>query len=71
MGLAILKISIHIVLAVPLTFSFLVTAHHHSPSAPSTKTIIAHRGASAYAPENTLPAFRLAFDMGADFIEYV
>ncbi|MCA1626229.1 MAG: hypothetical protein LC778_21035 [Acidobacteria bacterium] len=70
MGLAILKRSLHIALAVPLTFSFLVTAHHHSPSAPPTKTIIAHRGASAYAPENTLPAFRLAFDMGADFIEY-
>ncbi|MGZ8096883.1 MAG: glycerophosphodiester phosphodiesterase, partial [Methylosarcina sp.] len=26
--------------------------------------IIAHRGASAYAPENTLAAFQLAVDMG-------
>ncbi|MCI0478169.1 MAG: glycerophosphodiester phosphodiesterase [Anaerolineales bacterium] len=31
--------------------------------------VIAHRGASAYAPENTLAAFNLAFEMGADGIE--
>lgn len=31
--------------------------------------IWAHRGASAYAPENTLPAFALAQDLGADGIE--
>lgn len=29
----------------------------------------AHRGASGYAPENTLPAFQLAVDMKADGIE--
>jgi glycerophosphoryl diester phosphodiesterase len=33
------------------------------------KTLIAHRGASAYAPENTLPAYRLAIGQGADYIE--
>lgn len=31
--------------------------------------IWAHRGASEYAPENTLPAFRLAEEQGADGIE--
>jgi glycerophosphoryl diester phosphodiesterase len=31
--------------------------------------IIAHRGASGIAPENTLPAFRLAVEQGADAIE--
>ena len=31
--------------------------------------IIAHRGASAYAPENTMEAFQLAASMGADGIE--
>ena len=31
--------------------------------------IIAHRGASADAPENTLPAFELAWEQGADGIE--
>lgn len=31
--------------------------------------IFAHRGASGYAPENTLEAFRLAMNQGADGIE--
>lgn len=31
--------------------------------------VIAHRGASAYAPENTLAAFQLAVEQGADGIE--
>jgi glycerophosphoryl diester phosphodiesterase len=31
--------------------------------------ILAHRGASAYAPENTMAAFGLALDMGAHGIE--
>ncbi|WP_159067740.1 glycerophosphodiester phosphodiesterase [Paenibacillus ihuae] len=30
---------------------------------------IAHRGASGYAPENTIPAFELAVEMKADIIE--
>lgn len=30
---------------------------------------LAHRGASQYAPENTLAAFRLAAEMGADGVE--
>jgi glycerophosphoryl diester phosphodiesterase len=30
---------------------------------------IAHRGASAYAPENTMAAFELAVEMGADTLE--
>jgi glycerophosphoryl diester phosphodiesterase len=31
--------------------------------------IIAHRGASGHRPEHTLEAYRLAVDMGADYIE--
>lgn len=31
--------------------------------------IIAHRGASAYHPENTMSAFRAAYEMGAEMIE--
>ena len=31
--------------------------------------VIAHRGASSYAPENTVPAFDLAIQMGADGLE--
>lgn len=31
--------------------------------------IIAHRGASAYEPENTIPSFELAEDLNADYVE--
>ena len=31
--------------------------------------LVAHRGASADAPENTIPAFQLAWEQGADAIE--
>ncbi|MCS7059702.1 MAG: glycerophosphodiester phosphodiesterase family protein [Anaerolineae bacterium] len=36
----------------------------------STVWVIGHRGASAHAPENTLAAFRLAREQGADGIEF-
>lgn len=39
-----------------------------SPTAPNPM-VIAHRGSSAQAPENTLPAFQLAWEQGADAIE--
>jgi glycerophosphoryl diester phosphodiesterase len=39
------------------------------PEAPVPPFIIAHRGASADAPENTLAAFELALEQGADGIE--
>ena len=35
----------------------------------SSPLVIAHRGASAYQPENTLPAYELAVEQGADMIE--
>jgi glycerophosphoryl diester phosphodiesterase len=36
---------------------------------PPRKLNVAHRGASAYAPEHTLAAYRLALEQGADFVE--
>lgn len=33
------------------------------------KTLVAHRGSSAYAPEHTLEAYRLALQQGADYVE--
>ena len=36
----------------------------------SRPLIIAHRGASAFAPENTMAAFRLAIEQGAHGIEF-
>jgi glycerophosphoryl diester phosphodiesterase len=35
----------------------------------SRKTLVAHRGASAYAPEHTLAAYKLALEQGADYVE--
>lgn len=36
---------------------------------PARRVNVAHRGASAYAPEHTLVAYRLALAQGADFVE--
>ena len=36
----------------------------------STPTVIAHRGFSAIAPENTLPAMQFAVDSGAEMVEF-
>lgn len=33
------------------------------------KVCVAHRGASAYAPEHTLAAYAMALEMGADYVE--
>ena len=38
------------------------------PRRPSP-LVIAHRGVSAHAPENTLAAFQMAIDVGADGVE--
>ena len=32
--------------------------------------VIAHRGASGYAPEHTFAAYKMAMEMGADYIEF-
>src|SRR5580765_1895242 len=38
--------------------------------AQATKKLnVAHRGASGYRPEHTLASYRLAIEMGADFVE--
>ena len=33
------------------------------------KQLVAHRGASAYAPEHTIEAYKLAIEQGADYVE--
>jgi glycerophosphoryl diester phosphodiesterase len=60
--------------AVPAARNTASSAHSNTgqSSAPidlSRFVVIAHRGASAYAPEHTLPAYELAKAMGADYIE--
>ncbi|MGE3278155.1 MAG: glycerophosphodiester phosphodiesterase family protein, partial [Vicinamibacterales bacterium] len=40
-----------------------------APGTASSPLIIGHRGASAHRPEHTLESYRLAVEMGADYIE--
>lgn len=40
-----------------------------SPVAEGSRTVLAHRGASALAPENTLASFRRAGEVGAAWVE--
>ena len=40
-----------------------------SAATETSPIVIAHRGASGYRPEHTLEAYRLAVEMGADYIE--
>lgn len=58
-------------IASAVVLSCVVAAWHAAPvgSAPPTPWVVAHRGASAYAPENTIPAFALAAEQGATFVE--
>jgi glycerophosphoryl diester phosphodiesterase len=56
------------VIALTLTLMIIAFAAPR-PSAQIRKLNVAHRGASAYAPEHTLAAYRLAVEQGADFVE--
>ena len=44
-------------------------ARHTSEMGTKLPWVIAHRGASGYAPENTMAAFRRAVELGARFME--
>ena len=44
-------------------------AKPHHPHPHAQPLIIGHRGASGYRPEHTLASYRLAAEMGADYIE--
>ncbi len=52
-----------LLLVVPST---IISRQDHSRHAP---LLIAHRGASGYAPEHTLAAYEMAIRQGADFVE--
>jgi len=56
-----------IVLTVCVPVMFLIAMSVHAQ--PGRKLNVAHRGASAHAPEHTLSAYRLALEQGADFVE--
>ena len=52
-----------------LSVSLMVTALSAATAAPNVE-IIAHRGASFDAPENTVAAVRLGWEQGADAVEF-
>lgn len=59
---------------IPLVLAGLVIAAQpapqaQSPAPPAGTFNVAHRGASAYAPEHTLAAYTLAMEQGADYVE--
>ena len=55
--------------ALLVTFVVLQGCHSMEYQPSSGPRIVAHRGASADAPENTIVSFRLGFDQGADAVE--
>ncbi len=61
--------SIGIIAAETFPFPRLQRADKSKVSTPSPKILVAHRGASAYAPEHTLESYQLALKQGADFVE--
>ncbi|KIY21759.1 glycerophosphodiester phosphodiesterase [Mesobacillus subterraneus] len=68
-GLACLVFLIPI--AVPWAIHALASRQNNVNQAPiiATVSVIAHRGASAYGPEHTLPAYKQAIQMKADYVE--
>lgn len=57
-----------VVLVIVAGIGLLLTLGATRPGAAQVQ-VLAHRGASAYAPENTLSAFRLAIEQQADWLE--
>jgi glycerophosphoryl diester phosphodiesterase len=56
-------------LALSAALAASVTLPLIAQSGQQNKINIAHRGASSYAPEHTMPAYTLAMEQGADYVE--
>ena len=52
-----------------LTLALVVSTGLPADGQHKRKASVAHRGASAYAPEHTTAAYRLAIEQGADYVE--
>lgn len=66
---ALMLTALALAACVPATVKELSTSASPRAAAVPTKVCVAHRGASAYAPEHTIAAYRLALEMRADFVE--
>src|SRR5438128_450485 len=58
-----------LILALLLLLPAPATTMSRDDSQKRKPLLIAHRGASGYAPEHTLAAYRMAIEQGADFVE--
>ena len=67
-GMARCGVESNLILASVLTL-FLLASSPGAIIQQKRPLLIAHRGASGYAPEHTLASYRLAIQMGADFVE--
>ena len=50
-------------------FPLTVPLSSSRPYHPYAQVVIAHRGASAHLPEHSLAGYRLALELGADYLE--
>src|ERR1700740_1882628 len=57
------------VFALGIAFLMQTVAAQRGALTPGPKQLIAHRGASGYAPEHTVASYQLAMDQKADFVE--
>jgi glycerophosphoryl diester phosphodiesterase len=55
-----------LVAVTPATGAMAAADEHHGERRP---IVIGHRGASGYRPEHTLESYRLAIELGADYVE--
>jgi glycerophosphoryl diester phosphodiesterase len=53
----------------PAIIMFVVFGFTSQAGKPRKIIVIAHRGANRFAPENTLPAFKKAIELGCDYVE--
>ncbi len=60
---------VHLVLMPLLVFGTGCRSDEAQTIDPSAPILVAHRGASAYAPEHSIEAYELAIEQGADYVE--
>lgn len=64
-----LGLPVAVFVSIAVIVSVTIAANDGRGIATKPRLLIAHRGASAYAPEHTIPAYKVALAQGADFIE--
>jgi glycerophosphoryl diester phosphodiesterase len=69
MGLALAVVAAVVGVAAVMAAGQRPTAETPGTGLSPRPFLVAHRGASAYAPEHTLAAYRLALEQGADYVE--